>query len=221
MSTVSVQVPAGVRAGERITINVGGTLHAVVVPDGCHAGSSFTVRIGEPRARSPDPDRSSLVRTASGRLVSPAHAPQLAELARTTSGNERLRHELGLHLPPGWEVKMTPEGKPYYIDHSTATTHWEPPSAAAPPPPPAYAMGGAAGGGGAGGGGLPSAFNPGFVPADAPGDVREAVEHAECCICCDPLCEKPTAVLTLRGSRICGHFFRKHTSNLPLAAGDS
>ena len=45
------------------------------------------------------------------------------------------------------------------------------------------------------------------MPADAPGDVREAVEHAECCICCDPLCEQPTAALTLRGKRICGHFF--------------
>jgi hypothetical protein len=40
--------------------------------------------------------------------------------------------QLDLQLPPGWEVKMTPDAKPYYIDHNTATTHWE-------PPPPAYA----------------------------------------------------------------------------------
>ena len=33
------------------------------------------------------------------------------------------------------------------------------------------------------------------------------MEHAECCICCDALCEQPTAALTLRGKRICGHFF--------------
>lgn len=31
-------------------------------------------------------------------------------------------------LPNGWEIQTTPEGKPYYIDHNTQTTHWEPPS---------------------------------------------------------------------------------------------
>eukprot|EP01048_Picozoa_sp_COSAG05_P015958 COSAG05_NODE_1992_length_3734_cov_2.706740_1_plen_510_part_00 len=31
------------------------------------------------------------------------------------------------HLPPGWEPRFTPEGKPYYINHNTKTTHWEPP----------------------------------------------------------------------------------------------
>ena len=41
-------------------------------------------------------------------------------------------------VPPGWEAKMTPDGKPYYIDHNTKTTHWSPP-AAAPAGPPGYA----------------------------------------------------------------------------------
>ena len=48
---------------------------------------------------------------------------------------------------------------------------------------------------------------PGNRPADAPGEVREAVEHAECCICFDALCEQSTSVLTRRGQRVCGHFF--------------
>ena len=126
---------------------------------------------------------------------------------------------------------MTAEGRPYYVDHNTASTHWDPPPPAAAPA---------------------AAFSTSvchslthararahflylstshslthsfsltrslahsrsltvslsqYVPDDAPGDVREAVEHAECCICCDALCDQPTAVLTRRHKRICGHFF--------------
>lgn len=45
-------------------------------------------------------------------------------------------------LPPGWEKKVAPDGRAYYIDHNTQQTSWDPP---APPPPyggagpPAYA----------------------------------------------------------------------------------
>ena len=31
-------------------------------------------------------------------------------------------------LPQGWEEKRTPEGKPYYIDYNTKTTHWKLPN---------------------------------------------------------------------------------------------
>jgi hypothetical protein len=53
---------------------------------------------------------------------------------RLSAADEQSRKvaQLGLQLPPGWEAKMTPDAKPYYIDHNTRTTHWE-------PPPPAYA----------------------------------------------------------------------------------
>jgi hypothetical protein len=37
-------------------------------------------------------------------------------------------------LPPGWESKMTPEGRVYFIDHKTGRTQWEPPTAAAQAP---------------------------------------------------------------------------------------
>ena len=30
-------------------------------------------------------------------------------------------------LPRGWEVKSTPEGKIYYVNHNSATTQWDPP----------------------------------------------------------------------------------------------
>ena len=35
-----------------------------------------------------------------------------------------------LVLPRGWEKKSTPDGKVFYIDHNTKTTHWEPPPVA-------------------------------------------------------------------------------------------
>jgi hypothetical protein len=146
---------------------------------------------------------SELVRTASGRLVSPADAPQIAQLARTRSGNERLRNELQLTLPAGWEVKLTPEGRPYYINHETRTTTWEAPIVApAVVPPP-----------------LVAAFNPAYVPAGADGDITASVEHAECCICCEPLCESPCAALTLQGRRVCGHFFHSSPCATSLMAG--
>lgn len=27
-------------------------------------------------------------------------------------------------LPPGWELKYAPDGRAYYVDHATKTTHW-------------------------------------------------------------------------------------------------
>ena len=27
-------------------------------------------------------------------------------------------------LPPGWELKYAPDGRRYYVDHATKTTHW-------------------------------------------------------------------------------------------------
>ena len=30
-------------------------------------------------------------------------------------------------LPPGWEASQAPDGRVYYTDHNTHTTHWTPP----------------------------------------------------------------------------------------------
>ncbi|KAJ8600166.1 hypothetical protein CTAYLR_001931 [Chrysophaeum taylorii] len=35
-------------------------------------------------------------------------------------------------LPTGWEVFYTVEGRAYYVDHNTRTTHWEPPAPVEP-----------------------------------------------------------------------------------------
>lgn len=41
---------------------------------------------------------------------------QVVNTGATTAG-------LG-ELPPGWEQRVTPEGRPYYVDHNTRTTTW-------------------------------------------------------------------------------------------------
>ena len=33
-------------------------------------------------------------------------------------------------LPPGWEKRFDPSGIPYYVDHKTLTSHWNPPASA-------------------------------------------------------------------------------------------
>ena len=44
-------------------------------------------------------------------------------------------------LPPGWEEKRDPSGRPYFVDHNTKQTSWVRPAAAMPPPaPPAPVM---------------------------------------------------------------------------------
>jgi uncharacterized protein (AIM24 family) len=37
-------------------------------------------------------------------------------------------------LPPGWEMKTAPDGRPYYVDHATQQTSWTPPPMPAPSP---------------------------------------------------------------------------------------
>ncbi len=38
-------------------------------------------------------------------------------------------------LPPGWERRVTPEGRPYYVNHNTHATQWDPPPFVAAPQP--------------------------------------------------------------------------------------
>nr|2LAJ_A Chain A, E3 ubiquitin-protein ligase NEDD4-like [Homo sapiens] len=30
-------------------------------------------------------------------------------------------------LPPGWEMRIAPNGRPFFYDHNTKTTTWEDP----------------------------------------------------------------------------------------------
>ncbi|KAI6114349.1 hypothetical protein F5141DRAFT_706205 [Pisolithus sp. B1] len=43
-------------------------------------------------------------------------------------------------LPPGWERRIDPNGRPYYVDHNRRTTTWNRPDPLQQPPPPASAL---------------------------------------------------------------------------------
>ena len=45
-----------------------------------------------------------------------ANAVSMMATATTTAGTGE--------LPPGWEQRFTPEGRPYFVDHNTRTTTW-------------------------------------------------------------------------------------------------
>lgn len=47
----------------------------------------------------------------------------------------------GNPLPPGWERRVDPQGRTYYVDHNTRATTWHPPpqNASVPPPRPVVA----------------------------------------------------------------------------------
>lgn len=69
-------------------------------------------------AASPPPTPANGTVPATG---STANIDQSAAMQMSTSG--ATAPGLG-ELPPGWEQRFTPEGRPYYVDHNTKTTTW-------------------------------------------------------------------------------------------------
>ena len=79
--------------------------------------------------RSPAPSRSA--RTDTSSTATPARTPTPPPRAPPPAENpEAPPTAPPLEVPPGWEAKMTHDGKPYYQDHASKTTHWSPPAAA-------------------------------------------------------------------------------------------
>ncbi|KAG5848966.1 hypothetical protein ANANG_G00105060 [Anguilla anguilla] len=52
-------------------------------------------------------------------MMSPESSPQ-------HSPDPRPKYDFGF-MPPGWEVRSAPNGRPFFIDHNTKTTTWEDP----------------------------------------------------------------------------------------------
>lgn len=48
-------------------------------------------------------------------------SPQTSDAANNNSANSE-------PIPPGWEVRVDPHGRRYYVDHNTRTTTWEKPT---------------------------------------------------------------------------------------------
>ena len=66
-------------------------------------------------------------------------------------------------LPAGWQLAYTPEGVPYYVDHTTRTTQWHPPTA----PAAGY------------GGGAPRQQYGGGMRGGGAGGVRGGIDHGK------------------------------------------
>jgi hypothetical protein len=62
--------------------------------------------------------------TYHGKSLSQSHpyTSQPSHVSMTSSTTARVV------LPPGWEQRTDGEGKVYYVDHHTKTTHWNYPS---------------------------------------------------------------------------------------------
>ncbi|KAJ5610807.1 hypothetical protein N7510_007526 [Penicillium lagena] len=68
-------------------------------------------------ANSPNPPDATQAHTPpSGSSASNANAVSMMATGATTAGTGE--------LPPGWEQRNTPEGRPYFVDHNTRTTTW-------------------------------------------------------------------------------------------------
>ena len=63
-------------------------------------------------------------------MLAPAPAPAPAPMPLPAAAPPLLQ------LPPGWEQKVSPDGKTYFLDHNTGSTQWQPPAAQAPAPLP-------------------------------------------------------------------------------------
>lgn len=66
-------------------------------------------------------------------VVSPASATLPLSSLNNTNTDVTNRNSISdgsSDLPPFWEIKHTKQGKVYYVDHNTKTTHWKLPSTA-------------------------------------------------------------------------------------------
>jgi E3 ubiquitin-protein ligase NEDD4-like len=57
----------------------------------------------------------------------PDQSDQSDQPDQPDQADRQLSQEAG-SLPPGWEMKFTKDGRPFYVDHSTSTTSWECPA---------------------------------------------------------------------------------------------
>ncbi|KAL2872160.1 NEDD4 family E3 ubiquitin-protein ligase [Aspergillus lucknowensis] len=78
-----------------------------MLPEDRTGASSPNLSDSQPQAQTPPAGGSS---TSSSNMVS------MMATGATTAGTGE--------LPPGWEQRTTPEGRPYFVDHNTRTTTW-------------------------------------------------------------------------------------------------
>ncbi|KAL4809720.1 E3 ubiquitin-protein ligase RSP5 [Aspergillus unguis] len=78
-----------------------------MLPEDRTGASSPNLSETQPQAQTPP---------AGGSGASTSNAVSMMATGATTAGTGE--------LPPGWEQRTTPEGRPYFVDHNTRTTTW-------------------------------------------------------------------------------------------------
>lgn len=129
---IQLQRPNGVPEGGSIEVVLDGNKYYVQVPQGVPEGGMFQCKVpivATPVfAQAPQPVMAAPVPQQQPAMAAPMpqqqQAPPPAYPAPPPAYEEP-------PLPPGWEEKKMPDGRVYYIDHNTKSTHWE-------RPPPAY-----------------------------------------------------------------------------------
>uniref|UniRef100_A0A6S8B3I3 WW domain-containing protein n=2 Tax=Aureoumbra lagunensis TaxID=44058 RepID=A0A6S8B3I3_9STRA len=114
MRMVECRRPVGAAIGSQIRIVVENLPYNVTIPPGVAEGGIFHVQI-------PIPTQQPVAATPA---QMPIATPVSHNTAATVATAPALVHE---SLPPGWEEKVAPDGRTYYVDHNTRTTHWDRP----------------------------------------------------------------------------------------------
>ncbi|KAI7860984.1 E3 ubiquitin-protein ligase RSP5 [Circinella umbellata] len=95
-------------------------------PNGSTAGSETQSATNSPQPPSAQPAQQS---TSTTQQQPPPSSTSNNNTTGSTSPNVlALQHNMTTAgtgpLPPGWEMRTTPEGRPYFVDHNTRTTTW-------------------------------------------------------------------------------------------------
>ncbi|EPQ55532.1 HECT-domain-containing protein [Gloeophyllum trabeum ATCC 11539] len=109
------------------------------------AGQSLRPDIREePRSRAGTPTHPLAAHSHLGDPASSSRRPESPVSVRSQQQVRRAQSQLlgpessSGSLPPGWEVRMDPRGRQYYVDHNTQTTTWHRPGAPAVQASPSY-----------------------------------------------------------------------------------
>ncbi|KAL0947135.1 hypothetical protein HGRIS_013266 [Hohenbuehelia grisea] len=129
--------PALSRSDSHATGTDGASNASITMPTpGIPVGTSTPEAEQQPHQQPPQSPGSRPVSSASANAV-PAGSPQPAHPATSpgqTAANAQMRNfnpnvdQYG-PLPPGWERRIDPLGRTYYVDHNTRSTTWNRPSA--------------------------------------------------------------------------------------------
>jgi len=106
-----------------------------------NVGTAFSVQVEQPSQPSPPPASQTTVTASPSHSIGAAALASAASSASSTSPgastqNAQVRNfnpsvdQYGA-LPHGWERRIDPLGRTYYVDHNTRTTTWNRPSASA------------------------------------------------------------------------------------------